>query len=212
MQWHQCYTLISVSKEGQWIPNKYGGRQNLGAIECLKQVNLRSYANNPGIMMVAEESTAWPGVTRQVDHDGLGFGYKWNMGWMNDSLHYMQRDPLYRQHHHHELTFSMVYAYSENYILPLSYDEVVHDKGSLIAKMPGDDWQKFANLVLTTHLCGHIQVKSCYSWAVKSHNEMNGTTTSQLIGICYNITSHQGVQRTITLLNNVYCNQQALIS
>ena len=133
-------------KEGQWIPNKYGGRENLGAIECLKQVNLRSYANNPGIMMVAEESTAWPGVTRQVDHDGLGFGYKWNMGWMNDSLHYMQRDPLYRQHHHHELTFSMVYAYSENYILPLSHDEVVHGKGSLIAKMPGDDWQKFANL------------------------------------------------------------------
>ncbi|MGB1291531.1 MAG: 1,4-alpha-glucan branching protein GlgB, partial [Pseudoalteromonas sp.] len=133
-------------EEGQWVPNCYGGRENLGAIECLKQVNLRSYANNPGIMMVAEESTAWPGVTRQVDHDGLGFGYKWNMGWMNDSLHYMQRDPLYRQHHHHEMTFSMVYAFSENYILPLSHDEVVHGKGSLIEKMPGDDWQQFANL------------------------------------------------------------------
>ncbi len=97
-------------KEGEWVANCYGGRENLGAIECLKQVNLRSYKNNPGIMMVAEESTAWPGVTQSVDHNGLGFGYKWNMGWMNDSLHYMQHDPLYRQHHHHEMTFSMVYA------------------------------------------------------------------------------------------------------
>ena len=99
-------------KEGEWIPNCYGGRENLGAIECLKQVNLRSYKNNPGIMMVAEESTAWPGVTQSVEHNGLGFGYKWNMGWMNDSLLYMQRDPLYKQHHHHEITFSMAVSYT----------------------------------------------------------------------------------------------------
>ncbi|MDX1362143.1 MAG: 1,4-alpha-glucan branching protein GlgB, partial [Pseudoalteromonas tetraodonis] len=133
-------------KEGQWVANCYGGRENLGAIECLKQVNLRSYKNNPGIMMVAEESTAWPGVTQSVEHNGLGFGYKWNMGWMNDSLDYMQQDPLFRKYHHHKMTFSMVYAFSENYILPLSHDEVVHGKGSLLNKMPGDDWQQFANL------------------------------------------------------------------
>lgn len=197
-------------KEGQWIPNKYGGRENLGAIECLKQVNLRSYANNPGIMMVAEESTAWPGVTRQVDHDGLGFGYKWNMGWMNDSLHYMQRDPLYRQHHHHELTFSMVYAYSENYILPLSHDEVVHGKGSLIAKMPGDDWQKFANLrAYYAFMWAHPGKKLLFMGSeIAQRNEWNHDQSIDWHLLQHS--SHQGVQRTITLLNNVYCNEQAL--
>ncbi|WP_462163090.1 1,4-alpha-glucan branching protein GlgB [Pseudoalteromonas xiamenensis] len=133
-------------KEGEWIPNCFGGRENLGAIACLKKVNARSYANCPQVMMVAEESTAWPGVTAPTDYNGLGFGYKWNMGWMNDSLSYIKRDPIHRKYHHHEITFSMAYAYSENYILPLSHDEVVHGKGSLLSKMPGDDWQQFANL------------------------------------------------------------------
>ena len=133
-------------KEGEWVPNCFGGRENLGAISLLQQINATVYGENPNIVTIAEESTAWPGVTKPTDQSGLGFGFKWNMGWMNDSLEYMKKDPLYRRHHHNEMTFSLVYAFSENYILPLSHDEVVHGKGSLINKMPGDDWQKFANL------------------------------------------------------------------
>ncbi len=133
-------------KEGEWIPNIHGGRENLGAIELLKQVNSRVYFNYPGAMMIAEESTDWPGVSKPVSSGGLGFGFKWNMGWMNDTLSYMERDPIHRQYHHNSMTFGLVYAFSENFILPLSHDEVVHGKGSLINKMPGDDWQRFANL------------------------------------------------------------------
>jgi 1,4-alpha-glucan branching enzyme len=132
--------------EGEWTPNIYGGRENLEAIDFLKEMNATAYKRSPGIMTIAEESTAWPGVTRPTHLGGLGFGFKWNMGWMHDTLAYLQRDPLYRGYHHHEITFSMVYAYSENYVLPLSHDEVVHGKGSLLGKMPGDEWQRFANL------------------------------------------------------------------
>ncbi|MEV5754097.1 1,4-alpha-glucan branching protein GlgB [Actinoallomurus sp. NPDC052308] len=132
--------------EGEWTPNIYGGRENLEAIDFLKEMNATAYKRSPGIVTIAEESTAWPGVTRPTHLGGLGFGFKWNMGWMHDTLAYLQRDPLYRGYHHHEITFSMVYAYSENYVLPLSHDEVVHGKGSLLGKMPGDEWQRFANL------------------------------------------------------------------
>ncbi|MFL6053429.1 MAG: 1,4-alpha-glucan branching protein GlgB [Actinoallomurus sp.] len=132
--------------EGEWTPNIYGGRENLEAIDFLKEMNATVYKRSPGIMTIAEESTAWPGVTRPTHLGGLGFGFKWNMGWMHDTLAYLERDPLYRGYHHHEITFSMVYAYSENYVLPLSHDEVVHGKGSLLGKMPGDEWQRFANL------------------------------------------------------------------
>ncbi|KTF16762.1 1,4-alpha-glucan branching protein GlgB [Pseudoalteromonas sp. H105] len=197
-------------EEGQWVPNCYGGRENLGAIECLKQVNLRSYANNPGIMMVAEESTAWPGVTRQVDHDGLGFGYKWNMGWMNDSLHYMQRDPLYRQHHHHEMTFSMVYAFSENYILPLSHDEVVHGKGSLIEKMPGDDWQQFANLrAYYAFMWSHPGKKLLFMGGeFAQRKEWNHDQSLDWHLLEHQ--SHNGIQNTVKTLNKVYKSTPAL--
>ena len=133
-------------EEGEWLPNRHGGRENLEAVELLRQVNTSLYRRHPGIMMIAEESTAWPGVSNPVDMGGLGFGYKWNMGWMNDTLQYMQRDPVHRKYHHHEMSFGILYAWSEKYLLPLSHDEVVHGKASLLEKMPGDDWQKFANL------------------------------------------------------------------
>lgn len=133
-------------KEGEWLPNIHGGNENLEAIDFLKRMNEIVYGAVDGIMTVAEESTAWPAVSRPTDQGGLGFGFKWNMGWMNDTLAYMAREPIHRRHHHHDMTFGSMYAYSENFILPLSHDEVVHGKGSLIGKMPGDDWQKFANL------------------------------------------------------------------
>jgi len=133
-------------KEGEWTPNEFGGRENLEAISFLRQLNTAVYGRFPDIQMYAEESTAFPGVTAPVDLGGLGFGEKWDMGWMNDTLRYIERDPVYRKHHHHELTFRMVYAYNENFTLPLSHDEVVHGKGSLLAKQRGDRWQQFAGL------------------------------------------------------------------
>jgi 1,4-alpha-glucan branching enzyme len=135
-------------KEGEWLPNEYGGRENLEAITFLRQLNERVYAEFPDIQTVAEESTAWPGVSRPTDVGGLGFGLKWDMGWMHDTLQYMRQDPLFRSHHHDELTFRQVYAWHENFVLPLSHDEVVHGKGSLARKMPGDRWQQLANLRL----------------------------------------------------------------
>ena len=135
-------------KAGEWIPNRYGGRENLEAIDFLHRFNQEVYKEHPDVQTVAEESTAWPKVSRPIYDGGLGFGMKWDMGWMHDTLNYMSLDPIYRKHHHNELTFRMVYAFTENFILPLSHDEVVHGKSSLLGKMPGDDWQKFANLRL----------------------------------------------------------------
>ena len=135
-------------KAGEWLPNKYGGRENLDAIDFLKELNAMVHGEFLGALTIAEESTAWPQVSRPTYVGGLGFSMKWNMGWMNDSLRYFQRDPIHRRWHHDELTFGQIYAYSENYVLPFSHDEVVHGKGSLFGKMPGDDWQRFANLRL----------------------------------------------------------------
>ncbi|MDQ6616786.1 MAG: 1,4-alpha-glucan branching protein GlgB, partial [Actinomycetota bacterium] len=133
-------------KEGEWIPNVYGGRENLEAVAFLKETNESVYAEHPGALMIAEESTAWPAVSRPTYVGGLGFGFKWNMGWMHDTLEYFSRDPLFRRYHIDELTFGLVYAWTENFVLPLSHDEVVHGKRSLLAKMPGDRWQQLANL------------------------------------------------------------------
>lgn len=133
-------------KEGEWVPNEYGGRENLETVRFLQKLNSLSYGAHPGVMTIAEESTSWPKVSHPVHEGGLGFGFKWNMGFMHDTLNYLKHEPIHRKHHHNEVTFGMVYAYSENFVLPLSHDEVVHGKGSLIAKMAGDDWQKFANL------------------------------------------------------------------
>jgi len=135
-------------KEGEWIPNKYGGRENLEAIAFLRKFNEEVYKNYPDVQTTAEESTAWPMVSRPTYVGGLGFGMKWDMGWMHDTLQFMSRDPIHRKYHHNDLTFRMLYAFNENFVLPLSHDEVVYGKGSLIGKMPGDDWQKFANLRL----------------------------------------------------------------
>ncbi|MCZ3377788.1 1,4-alpha-glucan branching protein GlgB [Rhizobium sp. AG207R] len=133
-------------KHGEWIPNEYGGNENLEAVRFLQSVNTRIYGAHPGVMTIAEESTSWPKVSQPVHEGGLGFGFKWNMGFMHDTLSYLAREPVHRKYHHNELTFGLIYAFSENFVLPLSHDEVVHGKGSLIAKMSGDDWQKFANL------------------------------------------------------------------
>ena len=133
-------------KEGEWIPNKDGGVENYEAIALFQRVNSQAYGTHPGIMTVAEESTSFPGVSKPVDHGGLGFGYKWNMGWMNDTLSYIEKEPIHRKYHHDQMTKPIMWAYSENFVLPISHDEVVHGKGSMLAKMPGNEWEKFANL------------------------------------------------------------------
>ncbi len=140
--------LDYARREGEWLPNEFGGRENLEAIQFLRQFNEQVYAHYPDAVTIAEESTAWPRVSRPLYVGGLGFGYKWDMGWMHDTLEYMRQDPVFRKYHHDQATFRIVYAFSENFILPLSHDEVVYGKGSLLAKMPGDAWQKFANLRL----------------------------------------------------------------
>ncbi len=133
-------------KDGEWIPNKDGGRENLEAIAFLQRTNTVAYGQTTGIVTIAEESTAFPGVSAPVDHSGLGFGFKWNMGWMNDTLSYIEQDPIHRKYHHHKMTFGIHYAFTENFVLPISHDEVVHGKGSMIDKMPGQGDEKFANL------------------------------------------------------------------
>ena len=142
----RCCISTTAARPGEWIPNAFGGRENLDAIAFLRRMNELVFGEGTGATTAAEESTAWPMVSRPVYVGGLGFGYKWNMGWMHDTLSYMSRDPIHRKYHHNDMTFGLLYAYHENFILPLSHDEVVHGKGSLIGKMPGDRWQKFANL------------------------------------------------------------------
>ncbi|OUS24712.1 1,4-alpha-glucan branching enzyme [Thalassotalea sp. 42_200_T64] len=197
-------------EEGEWLPNIHGGRENLEAIELLQKVNRRAYGNYPGVMMVAEESTAWPGVSKPVDGGGLGFGFKWNMGWMNDTLKYMERDPIHRQHHHNEMTFGIVYGFSENFVLPLSHDEVVHGKGSLLNKMPGDDWQKFANLrayygFMWTHPGKKLLFMGC---EFAQRNEWNHDQS--LDWHLLEDESHEGVQLLIKDLNHTYLSIPAL--
>ena len=142
--------------EGQWLPNIHGGRENLDAVAFLQEMNATVYRNHPGVVTIAEESTAWPGVSRPTHLGGLGFGFKWNMGWMHDTLDYIGRDPIYRGYHHNQMTFSLMYAFSENFVLPLSHDEVVHGKGSLWERMPGDAWNKAAGLrALLAYMWAH---------------------------------------------------------
>ncbi|HEX3963624.1 MAG TPA: 1,4-alpha-glucan branching protein GlgB [Trebonia sp.] len=199
-------------KEGEWLPNEFGGRENLDALSFLKEVNATCYKRVPGIMMIAEESTAWGGVSRSTDSGGLGFGFKWNMGWMNDTLEYMKLDPIYRQYHHDELTFSMVYAYSENFILPMSHDEVVHGKGSLVSKMPGDEWRRFAGLrALLGYMWAHPGKQLLFMGSeFGQQSEWSEQTGLDWWVLEYGV--HFGVQRLVRDLNAVYRANAALWS
>jgi 1,4-alpha-glucan branching enzyme len=197
-------------RPGEWIPNKYGGRENLDAIEFLKQMNRILHEHHEGILTIAEESTAWPMVTRPVEVGGLGFDLKWNMGWMHDILGYMSRDPLYRKYHHDTLTFSIWYAFSENFVLPLSHDEVVHGKGSLLGKMPGDDWRKFANLrLLLGYMYGHPGKKLLFmggefgQWTEWNHD-------SSLDWHLTEDNQHRQLQRWVEDLNKTYREEPSL--
>ncbi|MGV3711413.1 1,4-alpha-glucan branching protein GlgB [Pseudolysinimonas sp.] len=198
-------------KDGEWLPNEHGGRENLRAISFLQEVNATAYKRNPGIVMIAEESTSWPGVTRPTaDGAGLGFGLKWNMGWMHDSLEYVHEDPMWRSHHHGKLTFSFVYAWSENFMLPISHDEVVHGKGSLLGKMPGDQWQKLANM----------RVFLAYMWAHPGKQLLfmgsefgQPSEWSEQRGLDWWILdqpAHQGLHRMVGALNRVYRDNPAM--
>lgn len=197
-------------KEGEWIPNEHGGRENLEAVAFLQRFNEELYARFPGTFSVAEESTSWPGVSKPTDAGGLGFGYKWNMGWMNDSLQYMQREPVYRKNYHNELSFGLVYAFDENFVLPISHDEVVHGKGSMIAKMPGDAWQQFANLrayysFMWSHPGKKLLFMGCEFAQGKEWDHDHSLDWHQL-----DIHWHSGVQALIKDLNKVYTSTPAL--
>jgi 1,4-alpha-glucan branching enzyme len=197
-------------KAGQWLPNIHGGSENLEAIAFLKHLNEVSHRENPAVLMIAEESTAWPGVSRPTYAGGLGFGFKWNMGWMHDTLDYLSKEPIHRRYQHNNLTFGLLYAWSEHFILPLSHDEVVHGKGSLINKMPGDRWQKFANLrALYGHMWAHPGRKLLFmggefgQWAEWNHNR-------QLDWHLLEEEDHRGLQRLVRDLNRLYRAEPAL--
>ncbi|MEO0701240.1 MAG: 1,4-alpha-glucan branching protein GlgB [Pseudomonadota bacterium] len=197
-------------KAGEWIPNKYGGRENLEAIAMLQRMNTTVYGEVEGVMTVAEESTAYPGVSTPVSDGGLGFGYKWNMGWMNDTLSYMSKDPIYRKHHHDQMTFGLHYAFSENFILPISHDEVVHGKGTMLSRMPGDRWQKFANLrAYYGFMWGHPGKKLLFmGQEFGQYHEWNHD--AQLDWGALEDAAHSGLQRLIRDLNTLYRAEPAL--
>lgn len=197
-------------KDGQWRPNQFGGRENLEAIQFIQETNATVYRRYPGVVMVAEESTAWPGVTAPTSGGGLGYGLKWNMGWMNDTLRYMSEDPVNRRWHHGELTFSLVYAFSENFILPLSHDEVVHGKGSIVAKMPGDKWQKLANTrALYAYQWSHPG-KQLLFMGQEFAQEGEWSEAYSLDWWLLDSPEHQGVARLVRDLNRLYSSTPAL--
>jgi 1,4-alpha-glucan branching enzyme len=197
-------------KEGEWIPNEFGGRENLEAIDFLRRLNQEVYREHPDVQTIAEESTSWPMVSRPTYVGGLGFGLKWDMGWMHDTLQYMSLDPIYRKFHHNNLTFRQLYAGTENFVLPLSHDEVVHGKGSLLGRLPGDDWQKFANLrVLLGWMYGQTGKKLLFmggefgQWREWNHDD-------QLQWDLLEHAPHRGLQRWVEDLNRLYRSERAL--
>ncbi|HEX3936482.1 MAG TPA: 1,4-alpha-glucan branching protein GlgB [Xanthobacteraceae bacterium] len=197
-------------RAGEWIPNIHGGRENLEAIGFVRHLNAVVAERCPSAIMIAEESTAWGGVSRPIASGGLGFAYKWNMGWMHDTLNYMSKDPVHRQHHHHDMTFGLLYAFSENFILPLSHDEVVHGKGSLIGKMPGDRWQRFANLrAYYGFMWGHPGKKLLFMGG-EFAQEREWSHDRDLDWPSLDDPAHAGVQRVVRDLNRVYAGEPAL--
>jgi 1,4-alpha-glucan branching enzyme len=197
-------------EEGQWVPNAFGGREDLDAVAFLKETNEVIHGHEPGIVSAAEESTAWPGVSRPTYVGGLGFGFKWNMGWMHDTLDYFQRDPVYRRFHHHGLTFSLMYAFSENFILPLSHDEVVHGKGSLVGKMPGDRWQRLANLrSLYAYMWAHPGKKLLFMGGELAQ-EREWSHEGSLDWHLLEQPQHAGIQSLVRDLNGLYREEPAL--
>jgi 1,4-alpha-glucan branching enzyme len=197
-------------RQGEWIPNRYGGRENIEAIDFLRRFNSEAYKEHPDIQTYAEESTAWPMVSKPIYLGGLGFGFKWDMGWMHDTLQYFAHDPIHRMYHHNQLTFRMLYSFTENFVLPLSHDEVVHGKKSLLAKMPGDDWQKFANLrLLLGYMYGQPGKKLLFmggefgQWREWAHDT----------SLDWNLVErplHRGMQKWVEMLNQSYRSQPAL--
>ena len=197
-------------EEGQWLPNINGGRENLEAVQLLQEATSTAYKTHPGIMMIAEESTAWSGVTADTTGGGLGFGFKWNMGWMHDTLQYLSHEPIHRVYHHNDITFSILYAWSENFMLPLSHDEVVHGKGQLVNKFPGDRWQKLATLrALYGFMWAHPGKKLLFMGSEFAQND----EWNESAGLQWYLTEyaeHQGVQKTVAELNNIYRSTPAL--
>jgi 1,4-alpha-glucan branching enzyme len=199
-------------EEGEWSPNVHGGRENLEAVSFLQEMNATAYRRVPGAITVAEESTSWPGVTRDTHLGGLGFGFKWNMGWMHDSLGYVQNDPVHRQYHHGQMTFSMVYAYSENYVLPISHDEVVHGKGSLLRKMPGDRWRQLAGLrCFLAYMWAHPG-KQLLFMGSEFGQESEWAESRELDWWLLDNADHRGVQTLVRDLNSIYRATEALWS
>lgn len=197
-------------KHGEWVPNVHGGRENLDAIHLLREFNAQAHAQYPGVLTIAEESTAWPGVSRPVESGGLGFSLKWNMGWMNDTLRYMRHDPIHRKYHHDEITFSLIYAFTENFALPLSHDEVVHGKGALVAQMAGDLWQKFANLrLLYSYMWTHPGKKLLFMGSeIAQWHEWNYDAEIQWDLLKWD--NHSGMQHLIGDLNRLLVSEPAL--
>jgi len=204
---------LDYSREaGEWTPNVYGGRENLEAVSFLQEMNATAYKRVPGAITIAEESTSWPGVTRPTHLGGLGFGFKWNMGWMHDSLGYVQNDPIHRQYHHGQMTFSLVYAYSENYVLPISHDEVVHGKGSLLRKMPGDRWQQLANLrTYLAYMWAHPG-KQLIFMGTEFGQESEWAEGRELDWWLLDNADHRGVHTLVRDMNRIYRETSALWS
>ena len=197
-------------RQGEWMPNIYGGRENLEAIGFLRHLNAVVAERAPGAIVVAEESTAWPGVSRPISQGGLGFSYKWNMGWMHDTLNYIEKDPIHRGYHHNDLTFGLLYAFTENFVLPLSHDEVVYGKGSLIGKMPGDRWQRFANLrAYFGFMWGHPGKKLLFMGG-EFAQEREWNHDLELDWGLVDEPMHAGVQRVVRDLNRHYLAEPAL--
>jgi 1,4-alpha-glucan branching enzyme len=197
-------------KEGAWVPNQYGGRENLEAISFLQELSRTVNERCPGALLIAEESTAWPGVTQSADEGGLGFSHKWNMGWMHDTLNYMAEDPINRVHHHDQMTFGLIYAFSERFVLPVSHDEVVHGKRSLLGRMPGDEWQRFANLraylaFMWTHPGKKLLFMGCEFGQPAEWNH-----DAELSWALLQYETHRGVQGTLRALNHVHKSEPAL--